>query len=133
MKVLLGRSKQANNDIAKWGRARRRSPAIIDDIKQQTLSSNDTDIDYKIIRNPFIIIIGIADYDDKNESLPQVKDDINKMKQLWRDKYRYKHVLCINDKIYKLGTFIKMRDLIKWINKRINQINDDETIDGLRY
>ena len=59
----LTRSKEQNNDDTDTSKLRR-VRADVDDIKQKP-SYDNIEIKYEIIRNPFIIIIGIADYDDK--------------------------------------------------------------------
>ena len=59
------------------------------------------DDEVRIMKNPYIIILGISEYEDENQSLPFVKTDINNMMKLWRDKYKYQYISCASDIIKK--------------------------------
>ena len=56
-------------------------------------------IAHRIVRNPHVIIIGISKYDLPWTSLSCVARDIDKMKGLWRNKFKYPNVTVVTEKI----------------------------------
>lgn len=100
----------------------------VDDMKQ-----NDTgdDIKFCIMRNPYIIIVGISEYQPPNDSLKAVKTDIENMKKLWIEKCGYKNVSNATDIIGK--SFISVRDLNEYINDKVSDIQYHKTVDGLVF
>ena len=87
----------------------------------------------RTVRNPFVIIIGIVDYESPFESLPAVKKDVEQMKYLWRITYKYQHVSCANDEI---GDYMTKSQLMEFINSQLQfvEININKLrIDGLIF
>ncbi len=99
------------------------------------IGSKDIDVhtsqqgEYQIVNNPYVLIIGIAEYKDPNESLPAVKSDVKYMKKLWIDTFRYKNVSVAHETIG--SSFMTAKELHKYLNKRVAEINLNENCDSL--
>lgn len=80
------------------------------------------------MRNPFVIIIGIWQYDEPNSSLNGVKLDIDKMTELWRDYAGYEHVAVMPN------GYVSFEDLQEYVEDRATDIQQNGKkwgIDGL--
>eukprot|EP01084_Bolivina_argentea_P132296 233469_1 len=91
----------------------------------------------KVIRNPYVIIVGITDYNIL-PCLPAVKSDIVNMKDLWINKYKYKHISCASDKDNIGSTYITENQLDEYLNDLTHEIytankKDKLDIDGLIF
>jgi len=52
-------------------------------------ASDDEKTESYVIKSPYIIIVGVVDYDPPNSSLPAVAKDVENMRRLWFDTYHY--------------------------------------------
>eukprot|EP01084_Bolivina_argentea_P159698 278128_1 len=100
---------------------------IADDIKDDTEASNQ--LNFKIMKNPHIIIIGIADYDAPNHALPTVQDDIRKMKELWKTKFKYPNIAVLGENNSK----VTVQKLNSFLNDEAAKIQYHKRVDGLLF
>eukprot|EP01084_Bolivina_argentea_P212025 360503_1 len=51
-------------------------------------------LDAFVIRKTLVLIIGISQFDDPNDFLPGVKQNVDALIELWRKQYKYEVVVC---------------------------------------
>ena len=61
--------------------------AVPDDSKEEVIKNHD--IEWYILKNPYIIIIGITHYKPPNDTLLAVPKDVEHMRDLWLNKFKY--------------------------------------------
>eukprot|EP01084_Bolivina_argentea_P243997 408867_1 len=105
------------------------SSARSEEIEQKQEEKLNYDMDSRIIRNPYVIIIGISQYEAPRESLPAVISDIKNMKELWKNKFKYNYVSCISDDIHSL--YIDSKTLKTYLNDAQATIQTEKNVDGL--
>ena len=86
----------------------------------------------RLLRNPFIILVGIAEYKN-NHNLPAVMGDIRELKELWGNVFSSSNIHCINDELGNGGWNHTRFDLNKWLNDQRSEIEaaPGGTYDGL--
>eukprot|EP01083_Nonionella_stella_P276450 939347_1 len=84
-------------------------------------------VEFTVMKNPHVIIIGICDYDAPNHALPAVQDDLRKMKELWKTKFKYPNVSIIGDDTGK----ITASALGSFLNDESSKIQLNKEVDGL--
>eukprot|EP01084_Bolivina_argentea_P258889 436632_1 len=85
------------------------------------------------IKNPYVIIIGIEIYKNKRECeiLKAIPYDVQQMKNLWKDVYKFKYISCLTTDSYPKSTIITSTILTKYLNIQVANIENDDSIDGL--
>merc|ERR1712228_889473 len=91
----------------------------------------------KVMKNPYVIIVGISEYDEPTKPLPGVLKDVANMKDLWMNKAKYKNVSVMTE---EEGTYITMDALMKYVKYKASRIElfeadhkDELAIDGLIF
>ena len=98
-------------------------------MKQEIDKILKQEIQYRIMHNPYVIIIGITKYDLPWNSLKGITDDINKMKDLWINKFKYQNVTVVTEEIE--SDYISAEKLNSNLNDISARIQLNKSVDGL--
>eukprot|EP01084_Bolivina_argentea_P297408 512359_1 len=72
-----------------------------------------------VVSKSLVLIIGISQFDDKQQFLPGVMQSVVKLVELWRDKYNYEVIVCNKDTLYSTK-----QDVHEFIDQYLNKINE---------
>ena len=99
---------------------------INEDSKEDTFTNHD--IESYIMRRPYVIIVGIAEYKKPLERLRAIPKDIDHMKQLWLNKFKYdsNYVSIITEDIKsEYVTSKSLNEQLSKIRGKLNQEMDE--------
>eukprot|EP01084_Bolivina_argentea_P018904 35166_1 len=72
-----------------------------------------------VVDNALVLIIGVSQFDDKTAFLPGVKQNVDDLEKLWRDKYGYDVFICNANTLY-----CSKQDIIDFIDEYKNKLED---------